>query len=113
MLRANGKCWVVDVRTAEFDVYIGRSYGQYKDQGFGNPFAIGVMGDRTHVLKLYKRWLWNRIKTDAQFRRAVRELHGKTLGCWCKGQPCHGHVLACAAKWLQTHMLEVGHAAGK
>lgn len=56
----------------------------------------------------YREYLWARIKADADFALAVRDLHGKTLVCWCKGREplvrgkdrCHGDSLSAAAEWL-------------
>jgi len=36
-------------------VYIGRP------GLLGNPFEIGVHGDREDVIRLYRQWLWGRI----------------------------------------------------
>lgn len=30
---------------------------------------------------------------DAEYRRRVHELQGKTLGCFCKPHPCHGDII--------------------
>lgn len=67
---------------------------------WGNPFAIGVDGDRDEVVWLYRRWLWDTIKTQPIFAQAVRALHGKDLCCCCAPLACHGDVLERAAAWL-------------
>jgi len=70
------------------DVYIGRP------GPWGNPFEIGTHGDRDTVVSRYRQWL------EAQphlMRLARRELAGKTLGCWCAPEACHGDVLALVA----------------
>jgi hypothetical protein len=66
-------------------VYIGRP------SKWGNPFAIGRDGDRAAVIQAYTRYLRERPHLQAAARF---ELAGKTLGCWCKPQACHGDVLA-------------------
>jgi Domain of unknown function (DUF4326) len=45
---------------------------------------------RAEVIARYEQW----ITDQPQLMAALDELVGKTLGCWCAPQPCHGHVLA-------------------
>ena len=78
---------VVNVRkTKEWDVNIGRG------SSWGNPYAIGPDGDREEVIRKYKydfeRGFLKGGKED------FRELAGKTLGCYCKPEACHGDVIA-------------------
>lgn len=67
---------------------------------FGNPYVMGADGDRAAVVEQFRRWLHNRLKTDAAFADQVRGLHGKDLCCCCAPLPCHGDVLLRAAAWL-------------
>lgn len=67
---------------------------------FGNPFVIGVDGDRGQVIELFRQHLWRRIREDARFADQVRELHGRDLCCCCAPAACHGDVLERAAAWL-------------
>jgi len=79
---------VVNLKLKEkYDVYIGRG------SPFGNPFKIGVDGDREQVITKYRDYFYNRIKNDAVFRQQVKQLKGKILGCFCKPLPCHGDVI--------------------
>ena len=78
---------VVNVRrTKNYDVYIGRG------SSWGNPYAIGPDDDREEVIRKYK------YDFDRGFLKGgkedFRELAGKTLGCYCKPEPCHGDVIA-------------------
>lgn len=59
---------------------------------WGNPHVIGRDGNRTEVIARFR----NDVRGWAPESRAeiVAELRGKTLGCWCAPQPCHGDVLA-------------------
>lgn len=66
------------------DVYIGRP------SKWGNPFVIGQHGDRDDVIEQYTHWL----KDQPHLLKALPELKGKTLVCWCKPGKCHGDVLA-------------------
>lgn len=85
---------VVHVRDEPFDVYIGRPRPGFVDAGWGNPYRIGVDGDRVVVLAQYAEWLADQPKLR---ERARIELRGKVLGCWCAPKPCHGDFLAAIA----------------
>ena len=73
---------VVNLYKSALDVYIGRG------SKWGNPFKIGVDGDRKTVINLYREWIIHQpVFND------IEELRGKTLGCFCHPLPCHGDVL--------------------
>jgi hypothetical protein len=74
---------VVHCKRPPHDVYIGRP------SKWGNPFVIGRDGTRPQVIERYERWLLDQPALLA----ALPELTGKTLGCWCAPQACHGDVL--------------------
>jgi len=69
---------------AQKQVYIGRP------SKWGNPFVIGKDGNRAGVIAKYADW----IKTQPELLRALPEIRGKTLVCFCKPLACHGDVLA-------------------
>jgi hypothetical protein len=80
---------VVNIRHRAYcDYYIGRP------SIFGNPFHIGADGTRDEVIAKYEVYARDRLKHDPLFRAEVRNLYGKTLGCYCAPLRCHGHVLA-------------------
>lgn len=64
-------------------VFIGRG------SKWGNPFKIGIHGDRDEVIDLYEEWLLNNVELLDQ----LDELIGKDLWCFCKPKRCHGDVL--------------------
>ena len=64
-------------------VYIGRG------SKWGNPFKIGRDGTRSEVIAKYERY----IRRSPDLMKAIPDLEGKTLGCFCKPQACHGDVL--------------------
>ena len=74
---------VVNLKTSEYDVYIGRG------SRYGNPFRIGIDGTRKEVIAKYKQW----IETQPDLLDSLHELEGKRLGCFCSPQACHGDVL--------------------
>ena len=75
---------VVHCKREKYDVYIGRP-------GFwGNPFKVGVYGDRERCIQAYREMI---MADERMIAKAKAELRGKTLGCWCAPKPCHGDVL--------------------
>lgn len=66
------------------DVYIGRP------SKWGNPFVVGRDGTREEVVEKYRAW----IVTQPHLMRALPELRGKRLACYCAPLSCHGDVLA-------------------
>ena len=84
---------VVHCKHTPFDVYIGRP------SQWGNPFthladrktrAAFIVGSRDEAIAAYRAW----ILTQPQLLAQLSQLQGKTLGCWCHPQACHGDVLA-------------------
>ena len=64
-------------------VYIGRG------SPYGNRFRIGPDGDRVAVIARYERWLAD----QHHLLRALDELRGRDLVCFCAPRPCHGDLL--------------------
>ena len=67
-----------------------------RDTRFGNPFRLEEDGGdytREESVKAYRDWFIEKIESDDEFREAVEELRGETLGCWCKPKACHGDVI--------------------
>lgn len=56
---------------------------------WGNPYRIGRDGTRADVIALYERYLRKR----HDLLRALDELRGKDLVCFCAPLPCHGDLL--------------------
>lgn len=90
------KTTVVNIRSEECEVYIGRKRGtQYH---FGNPFQIGKDGSRQEVIRKFREWINGVAYEDVEPERRqwiLQNLHlleGKKLGCYCKPQSCHGDV---------------------
>ena len=88
------------------DIYIGRSWnmGGWKLKGskWQNPFSVKKYG-RENCLIMYE----NHITNSPELMESLKELEGKTLGCFCHLDPltdvpgfhrstpksCHGDVL--------------------
>jgi len=77
------KTKVVHCKKEDYDVYIGRN------SIWGNPFSTGTYGRKGVIMK-YRVWL----ESQPQLLKRLKDLKGKTLGCWCKPLECHGDVLA-------------------
>ncbi len=90
---------VVNKRRAEFDVNIGRP------SKWGNPFVIGRDGDRAEVIRKHLIWIEGQQDLLAVL---VKELRGKTLGCYCAPAPCHGDTLAALADSDRIKQCEAG-----
>ena len=85
---------IVHCKKEPFDVYIGRP------SKWGNPFVIGHDGTREEVISKYEAHIMDR----PDLIRALLELQGKVLGCWCKPKACHGDILVRMVKdelWLK------------
>lgn len=74
---------VVHCKKEPYDIYIGRN------SKWGNPFVIGLDGDREEVISKYEM----HVMKNPKLINALPELIGKTLGCWCKPEACHGDIL--------------------
>jgi hypothetical protein len=93
-------CNVVNKYKAPFDVYIGRG------SIWGNPYSITKQHDRNQVIGLYRVYLWNCIHSGDVTIADLHALNGKTLGCFCKPQPCHGDIIVKAVAWAMTQPIE-------
>jgi hypothetical protein len=78
---------VVNKRKEDYDTYIGRG------SVFGNPFKIGVDGDRDEVIEKFRTYFYKRIEEDEGFKYTVLQLKDRRLGCFCKPKKCHGDVI--------------------
>lgn len=81
---------VVNIYKEPYDVYIGRA-GKGQDGYWGNPFQGP---DRVENIDSFRKYFYDRIRTDPMFARKLRTLKGKRLGCFCKPKSCHGDVIA-------------------
>lgn len=76
---------VVHCKRNRYDIYIGRP------SKWGNPFKIGIDGNRDQVIAKYRQWLTLHPEIIAL---AKVELKDKILSCWCTPKFCHGDILA-------------------
>jgi len=83
---------VVNIRREAYDVYIGRM-GRGQDGYFGNPFALEHGAARGSTLERYRKYFYGRLQSDPGFRQRIHALKGRTLGCFCKPNPCHGDII--------------------
>lgn len=100
----NLKEWMADSQNVYIGcrgiVFINKVRFPPKNSKFANPFKIGgKLGrskekmTRDDVLRLYKEHLENEIRTGKITREEILALKGKTLGCWCSPEPCHGDII--------------------
>ncbi|HVC07285.1 MAG TPA: DUF4326 domain-containing protein [Solirubrobacterales bacterium] len=97
---------VVHCKHDSYDIYIGRGKDPHTGEPgrWGNPFRIGPDGERAEVIERYRSWLWTQIKSGQIKLAELAALHGKTFGCWCAPEPCHGEVLTAAAAWAAERL---------
>lgn len=73
------------------NLYIGRNMEVYikgaKASKWGNPYNVKKYG-LDSCLDLYEK----HVKTGDLYNQ-LAELEGKTLGCWCYPNKCHGNIL--------------------
>jgi hypothetical protein len=77
-----------------YDVYIGRANARagLPASKWANPFTVGKCGSHQAAVDAYAAWI--RQPAQVHLLRAIPELVGQRLGCWCAPAPCHGDVLA-------------------
>ena len=78
---------VVNKNKEKYDVYVGRP------SIFGNPYILKDESERDLVIARYKKYFYNRLETDSEFKEKILELKNKTLGCFCSPRKCHGDVI--------------------
>lgn len=83
-------CRVVNKYKEAYDVYIGRG------SKWGNPYshkggtlAKYVVDSREEAIAKYKDY----VLSSPELMKALPELRGKVLGCFCKPKSCHGDIL--------------------
>jgi hypothetical protein len=76
-------------------VYIGRG------SQWGNPFVIGRDGDRATVIAKHEAWLRN----QHHLLRALGELRGRPVVCFCAPLACHGDLLVRLANGTREDLI--------
>lgn len=76
----------------------------------GNPYSLDDGYGREESIGKYRADFHKRLD-DPEFREAVRELAGQTLGCWCQrldenSPACHAEVIAEKADELAAQEAE-------
>lgn len=90
----NLQAWMED----RDNVYVGRGGVVFVDGRrfpskasiWANPFKVG--DDRDSCVELYRKYITSKIREEPE-KYDLSVLRGKTLGCWCKPDACHGDVL--------------------
>lgn len=87
------KTKMVNILKEPYDVYCGRA-GKGHDGYFGNPFPLMKGEPKGSTLPRYRKYFYDRLKKDEEFKKRVLELKGKTLGCFCSSvETCHTSVI--------------------
>jgi hypothetical protein len=68
--------------------------------GLGNPFEINKNSTREDVIEKYRKYFYTKLEHNLGFKNSIKELKGKTLGCWCRPEEgfkgrllCHGQII--------------------
>ena len=88
------------------NVYIGRKTKDLPGSKWGNPYIIGKPHNRPTAVALYEQY----VKRNQKLANSIKELKGKTLGCWCAPKLCHGgvlHIMAGNKAIYQSSQMEV------
>jgi hypothetical protein len=103
---SNGKeqTKVVNLKKSKYDTYIGRPEGNVFFH-YGNPFshnpnskAVIILKTRKESIEAFSKWLNGEDYCDVEPERRkwilehIHELKGKTIGCFCCPQDCHGMI---------------------
>lgn len=59
---------------------------------YGNPFILGVDGNREEVIRKYVSYAVWRLRIDPYWLNPLM-VNVNYLACWCEPELCHGHVL--------------------
>lgn len=86
--------WMADPQ----NVYVGRRGVVFIDgtrfppesSPFANPFKVDKSTTRDQAVEKYREYIVQKL---ANKELDLETLRGKTLGCWCKPDNCHGNVL--------------------
>ena len=85
-------------------IYIGR-HNHYVDGAtqskWHNPFSVKKYG-RDGCISEFEKYL----QKNSKLMNELPELYGKTLGCWCKPDGCHGDVLVKLCQENDRNQLE-------
>lgn len=86
---------VVNIRTEECDIYVGRPNGRRKLKGhpLANPYPLVSGVSREEVIADYAVWLAVELRAT-EVKQLLNDMRGKRLGCWCAPLPCHADILA-------------------
>ena len=88
-------CKVVHFKKDPYDIYIGRPSkwsNPFSHISDGNTIAKYIVDSRGESIIAYKDWITT--GDGINLLNDLHELCGKTLGCWCKPNICHGDILA-------------------
>lgn len=81
-------------------VYIGRGSVWGNDE----PMKNKTDEERTRVIELYRKQLYNNIKSGVITKQMLLSLDGKRLACYCAPKACHGDVLVKAIEWVKGEL---------
>ena len=89
-----------DWASGKNNVYIGRNMTHYVPGTvgsiWGNPYVVAKDNNykpNTYTLDQSLTMYRQYVESTPELIARLHELKGKTLGCWCKPNRCHGDIL--------------------
>jgi len=80
-------------------VYIDR-----RNRLLGNRHRIGLNCTRKQAVERFRKDFNKRIKKNRKFRKAVENLKGKKIACWCTPLFCHGDIYIKYLRNIKTYL---------
>ena len=71
------------------NVYIGRATKTLPESKWANPYPITDEDTREVVVEKFVQYF----RDNRELLKDLYQLKGKTLGCWCTPERCHGHII--------------------
>lgn len=88
------------IRVVNKKHWTGGGYYCGRPSALGNPFKIGIDGNRDEVTEKYREWLKEALKHDIIVRRefdalvaAYVDFGELVLVCWCAPERCHCDII--------------------
>ncbi|UOW66395.1 DUF4326 domain-containing protein [Aeromonas phage vB_AspA_Tola] len=97
-------CKVVNLKSAAYDVYIGRAKAGEPYNLWCNPFPITTLVSREQSIAKFAEYFYKLREAGVVTDGMLLSLSDKRLGCFCKPNKCHGDVIRKAVIELESSL---------
>lgn len=73
---------------------VGNPYSHVVSTRKRPSLANIIVESREEAVKSYRKYFYESLKVNKEFRDFVMSLQGHDLVCWCAPKPCHADVIA-------------------